>query len=137
MKNVPWLKVDAMRRHPRMEESRMWRVRIGDDGKLRSDCLFAVIVTYPRDGMGRLAVGIADYTIPYPSEDGYWYGTASGCGYNKVTGATIGGKIMGVELGDDCDYKGRPTLKAFVDSLRFGEHDNGATCYVWSGSLSL
>lgn len=137
MKRVSWLKVDKMRQHPRVEESRMWRVTIGDDGKLKQDCLFAVLVTYPRDGAGRLAVGIADYTIPYPAEDGYWYGTAGGCGYDKVTAAAQDAVVMGVELGDQCDYKGRPTLKAFIDSLRFGEHDGGKTCYVWSGSLSL
>lgn len=137
MKNTDWLTVDKMRQHPRKEEGRLWKVeRNPDTGNLDKTCLFSVVVNYPRDGAGRLKVGVSDWSTPYPHDNSHWYGWAGGYGYDKLTAALCDAVVMGQELGDHSDHKNRPTLKAFVDSLVYGTKSPDVT-YIWTGDLSL
>lgn len=92
---------------------------IDKDGKPRIERLTRIAVQYPRDGAGRLRVCVSDWRGR--SKDGdprHFIGSASGFGYDKTTAAMCGSTVGGVEVGDHCDHKGRPTLDALIDSKR-------------------
>lgn len=83
-----------------------WVCRV-TDGKIEK---FARILTqYPRDGAGRLTVCVTGWETP--GEVRHHIGRAGGFGYDKRTAAMSGAFVGGVELGDHCDRKGRPTLR--------------------------
>lgn len=75
-----------------------------------------IYARYPRDGAGNLRVlamvdrGPNEYV-------GYYYATASGRGYDKLTAALDGCPIplAGLTLGDHCDHAGDPTLRDLRD----------------------
>lgn len=83
-------------------------------GRLANACrwLARIYVRYPRDGAGVLRV-LAMVDRGHDANVGYFYATASGCGYDKVTAALDGCPIplAGLTLGDHCDRAGDPTLR--------------------------
>lgn len=75
--------------------------------------LARIVIVDPIDGAGPLRVGVTSWT---PGEDAQHHiAAASGYGYGKTTACLVGAVIDGIELGDDCDHKGRPTLQ---DAIR-------------------
>lgn len=73
-----------------------------------------VVVLFPRDGAGRLKVAISDFGIDSGSEVTHYLASASGFGYDKITAATAGMTVAGIQLGDHCDRFGRPTLESLI-----------------------
>lgn len=70
----------------------------------RIEVLADLYLLRPTDGAGRLRVAVwADCRWQFAS--------CSGCGYDKLTACLAGMTFDGVELGDHCDSKSRPTLK--------------------------
>ena len=59
---------------------------------------------WPTDGAGRLRVAVW-------ADNRWQVSSANGCGYDKLTACLAGMTFGGVELGDHCDHKGRPTHK--------------------------
>ena len=100
-------RVSAIINHERTQTAWVCRVR---DGKI--DRFARICVQYPRDGAGRLSVAVTDFREG--ASPAHHVGTASGFGYDKVTAALSGAFVGGVEIGDHCDRKGRPTLRALA-----------------------
>jgi hypothetical protein len=82
-----------------------WVCRVVD-GKI--DKMTRILTQYPRDGAGRLTVCVSDWE---GGEVRHHIGRASGYGYDKRVAAMSGSYVGGVELGDHCDHKSRPTLR--------------------------
>ena len=61
---------------------------------------YAIInVAYPKDGAGRLTVYVVDR---FGATSTFSSGTASGCGYDKLTAALEGLSVDGVKFTDSC-----------------------------------
>lgn len=105
--------------HPRAEVAHILRAELREDGTPYINQIGRVVTVYPRDGAGRLYVGLTVWG--YEATDGsivettHEVGHASGYGYDKRTAAMCGMHLRGTELGDHSDYKGRPILR---DALR-------------------
>jgi hypothetical protein len=108
-----------------------WIVRpILKDGKLDIERVARIVAVHPRDGAGRLRIGITDwwrlvdhpvYGKGYPS---HYVASASGFGYDKITACLDGMTIAGFEVGDHCNGRGVPTPRELVN--REGLHVFGA-----------
>lgn len=105
IKNDIKSKVAAILNHERAQTHRVLRVV---DGKI--DEVARIVCVWPADGMGRLRVAVTDWTVGHDDPRRQFVDSASGCGYDKFTAALAGAKVGGFELGDHCDFKGRPTL---------------------------
>lgn len=107
--------------HPRAEVSHILRAELDAGGRPYINQIARLVVVYPRDGAGRMYVGLT--TWGYDGDDGkrvettHEVGHASGYGYDKLTAATTGMFLRGVELGDHSDHKGRPILRDAVRAL--------------------
>ena len=101
-------RVSAILNHERTQTAWVCRVR---DGKI--DRFARICVQYPRDGAGRLTVAVTDFREG--ASPVHHVASAGGCGYDKVTAALAGAFVGGFELGDDCDHKGRPTLRVLAE----------------------
>ena len=104
--------------HPRAEISHILRAELRDDGTPFINQIARLVTVYPRDGAGRLYVGLTVWG--YDSDGGrvettHEVGHASGYGYDKRTAAMCGMHLRGIELGDHSDHKGRLNLR---DALR-------------------
>jgi hypothetical protein len=112
--------------HPRAEISHVLRAELRDDGTPFINQIARLVTVYPRDGAGRLYVGLTVWG--YDSGGGHVettheVGHASGYGYDKLTAAMAGMRLRGTELGDHSDHKGRPTLTEALRAMgaaRFG-----------------
>lgn len=80
------------------------------DGEIRT--IARIVWAPPADGMAALRVAVYDYGPDGEGTAAVQIGAASGCGYDKSTAALAGLTVGGVELGDHCDHKGRPTLRS-------------------------
>ena len=104
--------------HPRAEVAHILRAELRADGHPFINQIGRIVTVYPRDGAGRLYVGLTVWG--YDSDGGrvettHEVGHASGYGYDKRTAAMCGMHLRGTELGDHSDHKGRPILR---DALR-------------------
>lgn len=105
--------------HPRAEVAHILRAELDASGRPYINQIGRVVTVYPRDGAGRLYVGLTVWG--YDGEDGkrvettHEVGHAYGYGYDKRTAAMCGMHLRGTELGDHSDHKGRPILR---DALR-------------------
>ena len=99
--------VRAIMDHKRAETAWIVRAVLDSAGAPKIEKLARIVRVAPVDGMGRLRVVVTDWNA---GECDHYAGSASGCGYDKMTAALSGCKVGGVELGDHCDSAGRPTL---------------------------
>ena len=102
--------------HPRANVTWVCRAVTSASGTPYIVRLARIVAVPPKDGMGRLYVGVMDWGVDGLADCHKHIGVASGCGYDKVTAALSGARVGGVELGDHCDHKGRPTLRALADA---------------------
>ena len=103
--------------HPRANVA--WVCKPGRDSKGEPTIvrIARIVRVAPRDGMGRLWIGVTDWGPEGQDDAVQSISAAGGCGYDKVTAALAGARVGGIELGDHCDHKGRPTL----DHLRYSQ----------------
>ena len=92
-----------------------WVVRpaLDGNGKPCIVTLARIAVQFPRDGAGTMRVAVTDWGVP--DDAAQFVGIAGGYGYDKLTAALEGATVGGVELGDHCDSKRRPTLSKLCD----------------------
>lgn len=104
-----------------IESEKGWRPRVYVDGQGSTRLRIDTIITDTSQGLHLRGIvrtwskaDLDDSVLAY-------YISAGGCGYDMLTASTCGIKVYDnndtlVELGDHCDYKGRPTLDAFVQA---------------------
>jgi hypothetical protein len=100
--------------HPRAEVSHILRAELDTNGRPFINQVARLVVVYPRDGAGRMYVGLTTWADG-THETIHQVDSATGYGYDKLTAAMSGMVLCGIELGDHSDHKGRPILR---DALR-------------------
>jgi hypothetical protein len=105
--------------HKRAQISWVCRPTVDSSGRPCIVRIARIVVVPPADGAGRLYIGVTDWGADSEQPAEQYIGVASGFGYDKRTAALVGAKVGGVELGDHCDHKQRPTLRELCDLNRW------------------
>lgn len=102
--------------HKRAETTWICRAAIVD-GKPQIIRMARIVLVYPADGAGTLRGAVTDWGVDgIGSEPVHYVGSVGGYGYDKRTALLEGATVGGVELGDHCNGRGKPTLQSACDA---------------------
>jgi len=102
--------------HDRARTSWICRAGLSSDGKPEICRIARIVVVPPRDGAGRLYVGVTDWgTDGTAHSPVHFVNMATGYGYDKRTAALEGATVGGFTLGNHCNRNGCLTLSALCN----------------------
>ena len=107
--------------HPRAEVTWLCRPGVDDNGNPRIIRMARIIRVPPRDGAGRLRVGVTDWGESGNGEPAHYYGSASGYGYDKTAAALDGCTLGGVKVGNHSNRDGAPVWNQVANRVKRNE----------------